>query len=67
MLTRLIQRACATALLCLLAVAFTAPAAAGPFEDAVAQFANDSFSDTDAAIGIIASSGNACMAASTSL
>jgi urea transport system permease protein len=58
-LTRLIQRACATALLCLLAVVFTAPAAAGPFEDAVAQFANDSFSDTDAAIGVIASSGNA--------
>jgi urea transport system permease protein len=55
---RLIHRACAVAFVCLLAIAFTAPAAAGPFEDAVAQFANDSFSDTDAAVGVIASSGN---------
>ena len=59
MLNRLIHRACAAALLCLFAIAFATPAAAGPFEDAVAQFANDSFSDTDAAIGAIASSGNA--------
>lgn len=44
--------------MCLLAIAFTAPAAAGPFEDAVAQFANDSFADTDAAITAIAQSGN---------
>ena len=34
------------------------PALAGPFEDAVAQFANDSFSDTEAAVGALASSGN---------
>jgi urea transport system permease protein len=55
---RLISRACAAAFICLLAIAFAAPAAAGPFEDAVAQFANDSFSDTDAAITAIAQGGN---------
>jgi urea transport system permease protein len=54
-----LHRACAAALVCLLAIAFTAPAAAGPFEDAVAQFANDSYSDTEAAIAAIAASGNA--------
>ena len=31
---------------------------AGPFEDAVAKFANDDFSDTDEAIGAVATSGN---------
>ncbi|MET0968237.1 MAG: urea ABC transporter permease subunit UrtB [Tardiphaga sp.] len=34
------------------------PAFAGPFEDAVAKFANDDFSDTEEAVGIIATSGN---------
>ena len=34
------------------------PAFAGAFEDAVAKFANDEFSDTEEAIGTIASSGN---------
>ena len=34
------------------------PALAGPFEDAVAKFANDEFSDTEEAIGTIATSGN---------
>ena len=34
------------------------PALAGPFEDAVGQLANDSFSDTEAAIGALATSGN---------
>jgi urea transport system permease protein len=34
------------------------PVFAGPFEDAVAQFANDSFSDTEAAVGVLATSGN---------
>ncbi len=34
------------------------PALAGPFEDAVSKFANDSFSDTDEAIGVLSSSGN---------
>jgi urea transport system permease protein len=55
---RLIHRACAAVFVCLLAAALIAPAAAGPFEDAIAQFANDSFSDTDAAIGAVAASGN---------
>jgi len=41
-----------------LVAAFAVPALAGPFEDAVAKFANDDFSDTDEAVGTIASSGN---------
>ena len=39
-------------------VGFALPAFAGPFEDAVAKFANDEFSDTEEAVGAIASSGN---------
>jgi urea transport system permease protein len=39
-------------------IAFLAPASAGPFEDAVGKFASDDFSDTDEAIGAVASSGN---------
>ena len=35
------------------------PSMAEPFEDAVSQFANDSFSDTEAAVGALATSGNA--------
>jgi len=42
----------------LLIVALAMPAFAGPFEDAVAKFANDEFSDTDEAIGEVAASGN---------
>lgn len=45
-------------MLSLLLIAFALPAFAGPFEDAVAKFANDDFSDTDEAIGVVASSGN---------
>jgi urea transport system permease protein len=41
-----------------LIAALTVPAFAGAFEDAVAKFANDEFSDTDEAIGEVASSGN---------
>src|SRR3979490_362306 len=41
-----------------LIAAFSSPALAGPFEDAVAKFANDEFSDTEEAIGTIATSGN---------
>ena len=44
-----------------LAVFLTAlalPAFAGPFEDAVGKFANDEFSDTEEAIGVVAASGN---------
>jgi len=39
-------------------IAFALPAFAGPFEDAVAKFANDDYSDTEEAIGVVASSGN---------
>nr|WP_249209675.1 urea ABC transporter permease subunit UrtB [Bradyrhizobium manausense] len=39
-------------------IAFALPAFAGPFEDAVAKFANDDYSDTEEAIGAVASSGN---------
>jgi urea transport system permease protein len=42
----------------LLIAALAVPAFAGPFEDAVAKFANDEFSDTEEAIGIVAASGN---------
>ncbi|WP_439358748.1 urea ABC transporter permease subunit UrtB [Bradyrhizobium sp. DASA03007] len=45
--------------LSLFLIAFALPAFAGPFEDAVAKFANDDFSDTEEAIGAVASSGNA--------
>jgi urea transport system permease protein len=41
-----------------LIAALAVPAFAGAFEDAVAKFANDEFSDTDEAIGTVASSGN---------
>ena len=41
-----------------LIAAFALPAFAGPFEDAVAKFANDEFSDTEEAVGAIATSGN---------
>jgi urea transport system permease protein len=47
-----------TLLLAVLLIAMTAPAFAGPFEDAVAKFANDDYSDTEEAIGVVASSGN---------
>ena len=58
MLANLPARLCTLALsLFLIAVAL--PALAGPFEDAVAKFANDEFSDTEEAIGAVASSGNA--------
>jgi urea transport system permease protein len=46
------------ALSVLLIAAFAVPALAGPFEDAVAKFANDEFSDTEEAVGTIATSGN---------
>jgi urea transport system permease protein len=39
-------------------MAFALPAFAGPFEDAVSKFANDDFSDTEEAIGVVATSGN---------
>jgi len=51
------MRLCRFAFLLFL-IAFALPAVAGPFEDAVAKFANDNFSDTEEAIGSVASSGN---------
>ena len=39
-------------------VALAVPAFAGAFDDAVAKFANDEFSDTEEAIGAVATSGN---------
>ncbi len=48
----------ALALSLLLIAAVASPALAGPFEDAVGKFANDEFSDTDEAIGAVATSGN---------
>ncbi|MEH2489280.1 urea ABC transporter permease subunit UrtB [Bradyrhizobium sp. AZCC 2230] len=55
--TNLSARLCSF-VLSLFLIAFALPAFAGPFEDAVAKFANDDYSDTDEAIGVVASSGN---------
>ena len=57
-LASFLDRLRALALSILLIAAFAVPALAGPFEDAVAKFANDEFSDTEEAIGTIATSGN---------
>ena len=43
--------------LLLLIFAIVLPALAGPFEDAVGKFANDDFSDTEDAVGAIATVG----------
>ena len=58
MLANFLDRFRALCLSLLLVAAFVVPALAGPFEDAVAKFANDEFSDTEEAIGAVASSGN---------
>ena len=42
----------------LMVFATVAPVLAGPFEDAVGKFANDEYSDTEEAVGVIATSGN---------
>ena len=47
-----------TLVLSLFLIAFARTAVADPFNDAVAKFANDNFSDTEAAIAVVASSGN---------
>ena len=44
--------------LAVLLTAFALPAFAGPFEDAVAKFATDDFSDSEEAIGAVAASGS---------
>jgi len=56
-LSKLSARLCSF-VLSLFLIAFALPAFAGPFEDAVAKFANDDYSDTEEAIGVVASSGN---------
>jgi urea transport system permease protein len=48
----------ALSLAAMLIVASSLPLLAGPFEDAVDQLANDSFSDTEAAVGSLATGGN---------
>jgi urea transport system permease protein len=53
-----LDRVRALVLSAFLIAAFALPAFAGSFEDAVAKFANDEFSDTDEAIGAVAASGN---------
>src|SRR6266496_857897 len=57
-LTNALTRLRGLALSVLLIAAFAVPALAGPFEDAVAKFANDDFSDTNEAVGAVAISGN---------
>ncbi len=58
MFANVLERFRALALSLLLIAAFASPALAGPFEDAVGKFANDDFSDTDEAIGVLATGGN---------
>ncbi len=58
MVANVFDRLRALVLSVFLIAAFSLPALAGPFEDAVAKFANDEFSDTEEAIGTIATSGN---------
>ena len=54
----LIHRARALCVALLLVAAAILPATAGPFEDTVARFASDSFSDTEAAVNALATSGH---------
>src|SRR4029077_6650972 len=57
-LANVLDRLRALFLSVLLIAAFAVPAFAGTFEDAVAKFANDEFSDTDEAVSAISISGN---------
>jgi urea transport system permease protein len=57
-LANVFERFRALAFSIFLIAAFAVPALAGPFEDVVGKFANDDFSDTNDAIGAVASSGN---------
>ena len=58
MLANCLVRFRALAVSILLISAFALPAFAGPFEDAIGKFATDEFSDTEEAIGAVATSGN---------
>ena len=53
-----LERLCSLVIAVFLIAALSLPAFAGAFEDAVAKFANDEFSDTEEAIGTVATSGN---------
>jgi urea transport system permease protein len=55
---RLVKLLRSSLLVCALLAAGWATANAGPFEDAVARFANDSFSDTEAAVSALATGGH---------
>jgi urea transport system permease protein len=56
--SRLCAPAFALGLALALIVLSLAPASAGPFEDSVSKFANDSYSDTEEAVDALVSSGN---------
>ena len=58
MLANFLDRFRALALSLLLISAFAVPALAGPFEDAIGKFAADEYSETEEAIGVVATSGN---------
>ena len=58
MLANFLDRFRALALSIFLIAAFALPALAGPFEDAIGKFATDEFSDTEEAVGAVATSGN---------
>ena len=55
---KIVESLRALALACLLIGGSSLPALADPFTDAVTKFANDSFSDTEQAVGVIAISDN---------
>jgi len=57
-LANFLDRFRALALSLLLVAAFAVPALAGPFEDAIGKFAADEYSETEEAIGVVATSGN---------
>ena len=58
MLTNVVRNFRALPFAILLIFATVLPVMAGPFEDAVSKFANDEFSDTEEAVGAIATGGN---------
>ena len=60
-LTRVFRNFRALPLAILLMIAAALPVMAGPFEDAVDKFANDEFSDTEEAVGVLATGGTSKM------
>jgi urea transport system permease protein len=57
-LTNVLKKFRAVPFALLMLFSMLVPVMAGPFEDAVAKFANDDYSDTEDAVGAIATSGN---------